>query len=272
MTLDCEVVQTRSGAVAMLDRNTGEVMHPVVGARAEARLLYAEGSRLHARLLESEPSPLLLFDVGLGAGSNAVAAFEVAHSLGDAARRLTIVSFDQSLAALECALRPEYAEAFGLDRGAGAAARALLEGGDYRDARTTWRLRLGDLPATLSLEEAASVDLVYWDPFSPSKNPTLWTTDTFRALRGLCRPGATLFTYSAATATRSALLLAGFAVGEGDVTGIGKRTTQAALSVNDLERPLGRRWFERLARSSAAFPNDAPPDALARVRELPQFS
>lgn len=131
---------------------------------------------------------------------------------------------------------------------------------------------LGELPATLAGEPEASADVVFWDPFSPRANPTLWTMEAFAAVRRLCRPGATLHTYSAATATRSALLLAGFAVGWGEATGEGKQTTTAAMSADDLERPLDPRWLARLARSSAPFPPDAPADALARVTALSQFS
>ena len=58
-----------------------EVMHPVIGPLVEADALYVVPSRLAARLAqtsEADPTaPLVLLDVGLGAGSNAVAAWRV---------------------------------------------------------------------------------------------------------------------------------------------------------------------------------------------------
>ena len=67
-----------------------------------------------------------------------------------------------------------------------------------------------------------------------------------------------MHTYSGATATRTALLLAGFAVGFGDVLpGDGKRPWQR-LAVEDLAAPLDRRWLDRVSRSSAPFASDAP--------------
>src|SRR3954452_7378538 len=57
VTLECEVVRTRSGAPAMLDRTTGEVMHPLVGPRVEAERLYIGPSRLALRLCEPEREP-----------------------------------------------------------------------------------------------------------------------------------------------------------------------------------------------------------------------
>ena len=57
---------------------------------------------------------LVLFDVGLGAGTNAVLAWRASEERSSSnQRRLSIVSFETSLAAFELALRPEHHEAFG---------------------------------------------------------------------------------------------------------------------------------------------------------------
>jgi len=58
---------------------------------------------------------------------------------------------------------------------------------------------------------------------------------------------------------------------KGDPIGPGKDATVATLDAAMLERPLTRRWLERVRRSSAPFPSDAPPDALERIAALPQF-
>ncbi len=268
----CEVVTTRGGVRAMRDRETGELMHPVVGPQVEAELLYVVPSRIEERLRQPSADSLVLLEVGLGAGSNAIAAWKRSERLPDGARRLDIVSFDRTTAALELALEEEHAAAFGLEGDAGRAARALLATGLFETARTHWRLHLGELATTLAQMPAAVADIVFWDPFSPRANPDLWTIAAFRALRRICRRGATVHTYSAATSTRSALLLAGFAVGRGDATGEKAETTVAAVEAADLAHPLDGRWLDRLARSSAPFPTDAPPDALARIWACPQFS
>ena len=255
----------------MRDRETGELMHPVVGPLVEAEQLYVAASRLEARLREPGADALVLLDVGLGAGSNAIAAWKVSERLPASARRLEIVSFDHTTAALELAASDENAAAFGFEGSALQAARALLSSGRYETPRTEWRLEPGELPSSLARLPEHTADVVFWDPFSPRANPELWTMAAFVALRRACGNGATVHTYSAATATRSALLLAGFEVGVGDDTFTGKQTTQAAVGLEGLPRPLDRRWLERLARSSAAFPADAPADALARIAGAPQF-
>ncbi len=271
MTLDCAVVTTRSGAPAIVDRITGELMHPVIGPLIEAEQLYVRPSRLEARLRHPDPEPLVLLDVGLGAASNAVAAWRLSQSLPGNARRLSIVSFDRSLDALALAVRPEHAGEFGFDGDAGIAARALLTHGRHDTARTSWRLVQADLLEALASESAEIADVVYWDPFSPRANPTLWTLDAFSRLRRLCRQGATVHTYSGATAIRSAMLLAGFAVGVGNDVGETKQNTVAAVNIEDLDLPLTPRFLERVRRSSAGLPTDAPTNALARLAELTQF-
>lgn len=267
MSLDCSVVLTRQGVRAMLDRRTGELMHPGVGPLAEAVRLYLEPSRLAERLGEASERQLVLFDVGLGAGSNAAAAFRLAESV--ARRRLQIVSFDHSLAAFELALQAENASAFGLDGALDGRARRLLEERHCGGSHTDWHIALGTLP--LSLEQtSARADVVFWDPFSPRANPELWTYAAFSSLRSVCGAGATLHTYSGATAVRSALLLAGFVVGLGPRIAPGKRATEAALEAA-VSEPLDRRWLERLRRSSAPLPADAPEGALELIGAAPQF-
>jgi queuine tRNA-ribosyltransferase len=256
----------------MLDRATGEVMHPLSGPTEEALALYLRPSRLADRLRLEVAEPLVLLDVGLGAGSNAAAAWALSEARARPARRLCIVSFDRTLAPLALASAPEHRVAFGLTGSTLAACSELLGRGRADGGNTVWRTALGELPSTLAGEPPGVADVAYWDPFSPRANPELWSVHAFAALRRLCRDGATVHTYSGATATRTALLLAGFAVGFGEVFASGRQGTVAATRAEDLAQPLDRRWLDRLSRSSAAFSSDAPLDALDRVTASPQFA
>jgi queuine tRNA-ribosyltransferase len=261
-----EVVRTRGGALAMRSLDAGEVMHPGVGPVVEAEALYVRQSRLAERLLGAPT--LVLFDVGLGAGSNAFAARAAAERAPAGAGRLDLVSFERDLGALALAL--ETPDAFAIDAEAAGAARALLARGRHETARTTWRLEGGDVVEALARTDARA-DVVFWDPFSPRANPALWTVAAFAAARRVAGPRCTLFTYSASTATRVALLLAGWAVGVGASIGEKAHTTAAAVDPADLARPLDRAWLGRLARADAPMPADAPADAAARAATAPQF-
>jgi queuine tRNA-ribosyltransferase len=246
-----EVVRTTGGALAIRSVDDGEVMHPGVGPLVEAETLYVRQSRLAERL---RAGPVVLFDVGLGAGSNALAARAEAERSGG---HLELVSFERDLGALALAL--EHGAAFGLDGESAAAARALLASGRHDSAQTSWRLEGGDLLEALERQSVAA-DVIFWDPFSPRVNPELWTIDAFRRARARAAGRATLFTYSASTAVRVAMLLGGWAVGVGDPIGNKRQTTAAAVTLADLERPLPETWPRRLTT-----------ELQARMAALPQF-
>jgi queuine tRNA-ribosyltransferase len=181
-----------------------------------------------------------------------------------------VVSFERELGALTLAASPEGSARLGWSGEDVAAARAVLRDGRHEEPGISWQLSLGDALARLDAEPSRA-DLVFWDPFSPKVNGALWTAGAFARLAARCAPGASLFTYSTATATRSALLLAGWVVGHGDASGPKEETTAAALPPALPARALDARWLARLGRSSAPFPADAPQDALARIGALEQF-
>ena len=263
------IVSTSSGAPAVLDRTVGEVMHPVIGAAAESDRLYVAQSRLREKLAEAG-LPLVLFDVGLGAASNALAALRAAREAPPGGRGLAIVSFERELGALELAVSDDGAARLGLAPEDVAAARSLLASGRHEELRASWRLAEGDALTALAAAPSRA-DLVFWDPFSPRHDGALWSVSAFAALRARCGPQAALYTYSAATRVRTALLLAGFFVGAGDPSGPKAETTAAAVTGADLARPLDGLFLERLTRSSNPWPDDAPGDALDRLRAHPQF-
>jgi queuine tRNA-ribosyltransferase len=264
-----EIVTTSSGAPSVRDAQAGEVMHPVIGAEVESERLYVAQSRLAERLLGAGPA-LVLFDVGLGAAGNAMAAIRAARVAPPGRRPLAVVSFERELGALALACSDEGVRRLGWSADEAEAARALLRDGRHEEPGLTWELRPGDALERLDAEPLRA-DVVFWDPFSPKVDGPLWTAGAFACLAARCAPGAALFTYSTATSVRSALLLAGFAVGHGDASGPKEETTAAALPPALPARPLDARWLTRLRRSSAPFPTDAPGDALRRISALPQF-
>jgi queuine tRNA-ribosyltransferase len=269
----CEVVTLPGGARAIKDCASGQVMHCGTGPSVEPDAIYVGPSRLDVRLGEVGAS-LVLFDVGLGAASNALAAWRVSEAAPLSARRLELVSFDHEVLALELALLPENLASFGLsDPAAYTAVRALLKDGTHETERTTWRLALGDFPRSLALEPVGAADIVFWDLYSARTNPHLWTVSLFQGLRRACRDGATLHTTNTSTSARTSMLLGGFAVGVSAGTGSRGETTIASTHHHDLQLPLGARWLERLGRSSAAFSSEVVDGvgALATVRGLPQF-
>ena len=89
-----------------------------------------------------------------------------------------------------------------------------------------WELQEGDFLERL--ETAKAPDLIFYDPFSYKTDAELWTSAVFSRIFEKSSPrSAELYTYSASTAVRVALLTAGFFVAEGVGTGPKANTTIA---------------------------------------------
>jgi len=278
-------VVVRDGVGRIRDTRSGEVMHSVSEPMEEARLLYVEQSRLVERL--KGPAPLVVWDVGLGAAANAMAAIQAAEpavsgaadgrgmaggsdvaggrgevaGAGEAAeRRLLLLSFENDLDSLVLALRhPAWFKHL-----RHAAPRRLLADGVWVSASgaVEWRLLRGDFRETQAI--AAAPDLIFFDPFSYRTDGALWTLAAFREMQKTCAARAVeLFTYSYSTSVRAALLAAGFFVARGRGTGPKAETTialspLAAAGAHGREL-LGREFLAKWQRSDAQAPLGVDP-------------
>jgi len=143
-----------------------------------------------------------------------------------------------------------------------------------------WELHRGDFRERL--ESAPIPDFIFYDPFSFKTDSALWTPETFARIFNRCAPkSAELYTYSASTAVRVALLSAGFFVAEGIGTGPKAATTIAftratGAGEHRLSPPLlGRSWLTRWQRSHAKSPptltHEEKSDFEKRIETHPQF-
>jgi len=266
------------------DMTSGEVMHSINDPAEEARSLYVEQSRLVARLAEPDDAragaataaPLVVWDVGLGAAANAMAAVHAVEAAALPPRRgLMMVSFENDLDSLLLALRhPAW-----FTHLRHAAPRQLLAQSQWINtaAGIEWRLLRGDFSA---LKFAAPLpDIVFFDPFSFKTDGVLWTLGAFRELAQLFSDRAVeLFTYTYSTSVRAAMLAAGFHVAKGRGTGPKAETTIAlsprAAALAHGRELLGAEWLARWRRSDAQAPPGVDADDAswqAAVVEHPQF-
>ena len=261
---DYDIVTGPQGFSSIRQVSSGEVMHSVNRPSEEANALYVAQSRLAERLVKrpDDVAELVIWDVGLGAASNAMAALQcfeetLAARGPEAVRPLRLVSFEIDLDPLKLALR--FASHFPhLRHGA---PHAVLASGRWAHVSELfqWELRHGDFLGFL--ESSPAPDLIFYDPFSAKTDTGLWTLAVFTRLFHHCRPKpAELYTYSAATAVRVALLSSGFHVAEGVGTGPKATTTIAfthepgASGHPAAARLLGDEWLARWRRSDSKYP------------------
>ena len=285
---DYQLVQLANGAKTLFSASCGEKMHPGLGPQAEAELLYVRQLKIRERL-QNHPGEFVIWDVGLGAAANVIAALRATKEISS---QLRIVSFDNTTEPLEFALKNS--GALGYLAGFENQIAALLRGKcvEFENGRlkVEWEFHLGDFPSWLEHragvspaqrarqreQEAASLSLgasrreacptlpaphaIFHDAFSPAKNPAMWTLPLFKNLFRTLNPAqpCALTTYSRSTLIRVTLLLAGFFTGIGHATGLKEETTIAANALDLIAQPLDRRWLERAARSDSAEPLREP--------------
>lgn len=243
-----EIIQTLSGEMTLRDVILQEKFHPA-GPIYEAQEIYISQSKLKVKL---QQMPLTLFDVGLGAASNSIAAYEAAREVNS--KRLTIYSFEFDLEILQFSL--ENSHQFDHINRHKALLTNLLEKGAYEDAFVDWKVIHGDLLKTIQMDLPAP-DLIFHDPYSPLLNPDLWSLKIFERYFELSGgKHCILVTYSQATRARAALLNAGFYVGHGLGLGMKRESTVASTLLADLDKPLDKNWPTKWNRSSHPYPSD----------------
>ena len=277
-----KLVQLRNGAHSVHSLAHGETMHPGIGPAAEAKALYVDQLRMKERMRENA-GEFVIWDVGLGAAANALT---VLHATKEASARVSLISFEHTLEPLRFAFSAR--SALGYFAGYEPVVEQLLSDGmaEFENGlqQVRWELHVADFPSLLQLPAMRVLPkphAILFDPWSPSKNPAMWTAPLFADLFQLLDPKrpCALPTYSRSTMLRVSLLLAGFWVGAGRAAGRKEETTIAANSRELLAEPLDLRWLERAERSPAAEPLWEPVYRQAplmtgtreRLRRHPQF-
>jgi tRNA U34 5-methylaminomethyl-2-thiouridine-forming methyltransferase MnmC len=272
-----DLVTVKSGAKSLRSRACGQTFHPVVGPMIEARGLHVQQQRLVDRAALAD-DVFVIWDVGLGAGANAIAAIEAF----DAAKwtgSVELHSFDHDASAMEFALQ-HHAE-LGYLTNYEHQARLLVEEGAACIGGVDWRLHTGDFRELLLRADLPAPHAILYDPYSPTANPEMWTLQHFRALRARLQESVPclLTNYTRSTAVRVTLLLAGFHVGCGEATGEKDQTTVATNAPELLRAPLDAAWLRRVRSSTASAPlregTSSGPIAEEDWRELlrhPQFT
>jgi queuine tRNA-ribosyltransferase len=263
---DYEVHRAPEGFCSIRQISSGEIMHSRTPPVEEAQRLYIEQSRLVDRVRlapEAQASvaePLVVWDVGLGAATNAMAAIHCyeAQAADGPVRPLHIVSFENDLDSLRLAFK--HNREFTYLRHPGPS--SILDHGQWQSKALpdlSWALLPGDFAAIMPA--APAPDLIFFDMFSSKTSGAQWTLSVFRQIFAACagRP-VELFTYSCSTPVRSALLAAGFHLARGRSTGDKVETTIAltpeASRQSTRYEMLGAEWLGRWQRSGAKFPSD----------------
>lgn len=241
-----EIITLKSGIKTLRDLDSQEIFHPGIGPMEEARILHVDQQRIKERA--SKPGKLIIWDVGLGAAANAIAALD---ALIGCESDVELHSFDIVKAPTEFALTHaadlDYVQSYATQLS------DLLNKGEVKISdRIKWFYHLGQFKELMY--EAPPADAVFYDPYSSKSNQELWTLDHLKRFRTRLNEKATITNYSASSAVRVTWLLADFYVGAG--IGVGKKVETHFTSPTSgiVPNPLGREWLEKMQRSQSSAP------------------
>ena len=199
-------ILTNDGSWTLYSREYEETYHSRSGAIEESEKKFIQPCRIES-LARSEKK-LRILDVCFGLGYNALFAWHTVKTINPLLE-LEIVSLEKDEALLEGlgALSlpsplSEYQSLLG----------DLVECGSYRDGTRLIRLEIGEATEMLN-KMAGKFQAVFWDPFSPPKNPEMWTLAMFENVRSIMEPKTILATYSANQRMRKGMQLAGLKIG-----------------------------------------------------------
>ncbi len=276
---DYEIVKQDAGFHSIRHMKSGETMHSVTDPLVEANTLYINQSELRRMLELITEDELVIWDVGLGAGTNAMAALFALEKIfeeNDFQKRVKIISFEKDLDSLRLAVKNP--RLFRHVRHS--APISIINTGLWisEDKKIEWKLVKGDFLD--HMENVLRPHIIFYDPFSLHTDGPLWSYSVFKRIFNTC--GNTLtkfFTYSCSTMVRGALLAAGFYTGSGVGTGPKSETTAAFTSMavkNSDIKLLGNEWLQRFQRSSSKFGNENSDIEKAEIEKLilnhPQFN
>ena len=198
-----ELILTEDGSNSLYVPEIDECYHSSHGAIQESRHIFIE-----AGLKQCRKSEINVLEVGFGTGLNAFLTMIEAERSG---KQIQYVSLEKYPVETEKALRLNYPEELSPEK------RSFFELMHI----SAWNEKIQITPF-FSLEKIKTdftqytpehkFDVIFFDAFSPEKQPEMWTQERFELIYKHCNHGAMLTTYCAKGAVRRAMQAAGFIV------------------------------------------------------------
>jgi len=197
-----ELVTTKDGSHSLFRPDLNEQYHSVFGAIRESMHIFIQSG-----FMAVPKKNIRIFEMGFGTGLNAYLTMLQSLESGRTVKYYSIEKFPLAREIVEELNYPSL-----LENGERVIFRSIHNAvwdADVRMGRFTLRKIHGDL---LDYDIPGGIDLVYFDAFSPEKEPALWTDSVFRKIFDSMSDSGVFVSYSAKGNVRRSLLAAGFSV------------------------------------------------------------
>lgn len=215
------IVLTGDGSYSLYAQEYAECMHSASGAYEEALRKHV----LPSGVLDLLAEEIRVLDVGCGIGYNILALISEVRKRKNTGR-IHVITLEREFSFVPLM---EYISFNDHRDTIYASIKHAMSTGEFSSPSCTIVLRRGDAREAVQTLATSTIDTVFHDPFSPAKNPELWTVDFFKHIHRVIRPGGVITTYSSAPQIRMALMEAGFTIGKGPSVGRKREGTVATI-------------------------------------------
>lgn len=201
MVNDFTLVRTGDGSDTLYSAQLDESYHSRNGAIQESMHVFVQAGLRHRKL-----DSLRIFEVGFGTGLNALLAWREAEERNQRIFYETIEAFPLPASVYERL-------SFNMDTD------SLVSDALLQLHQCEWGTLIKLTPSFSICKHHASFttflfdqpfDVIFYDAFSPDKQPELWTENLFNRVYDALNPGGVLVTYCAKGEVRRAMQRAGF--------------------------------------------------------------
>jgi tRNA U34 5-methylaminomethyl-2-thiouridine-forming methyltransferase MnmC len=198
-----ELLITEDGSHTLFVPEIDECYHSSHGAIQESRHIFIEAGLKHCAKKE-----IRVLEIGFGTGLNAFLTLIEAEKSD---KKIHYTSLEKFPVEVEKAFNLNYPEEFSPEN------RNVFESLHTSDWNQDIQIKASFILKKIETDFTCCTfdnqfDVVYFDAFSPEKQPEMWTQERFDMIYKHCNAGAILTTYCAKGIVRRAMQAAGFIV------------------------------------------------------------
>ncbi len=199
-----KIIITGDRSHSIFNKELNEHYHSDKGALSESKHVYIENG-----LAQIKKTSINILEIGFGTGLNALLSYYFAKSNRLVINYLTIEKFPLSIQLIR---QLNYTDLLSLDNNTFSKMHECLWNKEVKIDENFYLHKIKTDLVNFDFTILPEIDLVYYDAFSPSKQPELWTADLFIKIYQKMAPNSLLTTYSSAGIVKRALRAAGFSV------------------------------------------------------------
>ena len=200
-----EIRKTEEGSLTCYSLLFGEHFHSLKGAVQESQFIYIHYG-LEFFLKNSNKKQIHILEMGFGTGLNVLLT-----SLFTTDRDIFYTSVDAYPLEKEQLNQLNYPDYFPDQKKTAQVYQKIIDAPWDQEVEIHKHFRLKKVHQKLEFFfDPTPFDVIYYDAFSPERQPSLWSEETFEHIKKMCAPFAVLVTYSSKVTVRKALSKVGF--------------------------------------------------------------